>query len=63
MKNGLSKWLSKNCHLAIGPLGFTSQGLSSLANKVEAWETQIPVLTQLSVPTKNLNLDNLYYCN
>ena len=59
MKNGLRDWLINNCHLAIGPLGFTAQGMSSLANKVvEAWEMQIPVITQLSIPIRSLKLED-----
>ena len=60
MKNGLRDWLKHYCHLSIGPLGFTPQGMSSLANKVvESWEIQIPVVTQKSNPISELNIENL----
>lgn len=60
MKNGLREWLIDNCHLSLGPLGFTTQGLATLSNKViESWEMQIPVVTQKSLPISNLKIENL----
>ena len=57
---GLSEWLDDHCSFALGPLGFTKQGLSSMANKVvEAWSLGIPVITQSSVPLIESGLQEL----
>ena len=49
MGRGLEEYLVSNCDLAIGPMGFTSLGLDSVANKVvEAWALGIPIVTQRS---------------
>jgi hypothetical protein len=47
MKNGLSEWLQCNCHISLGPLGFTAWSTNGLSNKlVESWMLKIPMITQ-----------------
>ena len=62
MKNGLRDWLIHNCHASVGPLGFTDQGMSSIANKlIECWSLKLPVLTQRSIPLRDLSRDHLAF--
>jgi len=49
MSNGLADWLVNNCDVALGPLGFTETGLSTIPNKlVESWLLGLPMITQKS---------------
>ena len=54
MGQGLEEHIVTTCDLSIGPVGFTSLELDSVANKVvEAWALGVPLVTQKSLALPN----------